>query len=358
MPGNTEQNYRKIKEQNDEEIKSSCVKKEWGNYKQSKEEREKLVTKKTWEKNYNACLHLILGPDEMSESMKIVFKNVCHEPMEQLIYDMVLEGEDEPDTWESIAEKGADLYYIHTKLNQKLERSDYENSEMADWFLLGCIVGEIKERKEDFMVQSEDEMKRAIYRKFLKTDYCLREGKLYREDRDHEHDNFDDYIKFLCKKERNGLLEIHSFNYIWTLLDMRRDNTFEKVRPIQDELYIFCFALALDYDTYNRLRQLLIKEMDGISEEERRLKYRKGFKSFTDSRRDKVLKSYLDNIETRLNCVISDLKGGEEVVLIPGKMLDNVNDQLIKADLRPLTVKTKKGRKLAEKGGERRNGAE
>lgn len=313
----------------------------------SKEEREKLVRKITREKDYNACLDVIYGSDEMSESMKRVIKNVCHEPIEQLIYEMVLE--EACDTRESIVEKGADLYHIHTKLNQRLERSNYENYERSDDYLLICIIGKIKEQKKDFIIQSEDELQLAIYRKYKRTDYSLREGKMYRKDRDQGYDNFDDYVRFLCTQDRNGLLDIHSFNHMWALLDMRRDNTFEKVRPIQDELYIFCFALALDYDVYNRLKQLLINEMGMMREEERRLKYRKSFKDFTDSKRDQELKSYLDNIETRLVCVLNELKGREEVVLIPGKMLDNVDEQLEKFGFRPLTVKTKRGRKLAGK---------
>lgn len=323
----------------------------------SEEERQKKITESMLQRIFNDCLKLVLESAPISESVKRFIKNVCHEPLEQTLYDGILNREEEggKDTWEGIVEKGAALYYIHTKLNQKLERSDYNDSGIPDEFLLGCIAGEIRRRKKDFIIESESELKQAIYRKYLRTDYCLQEERLYWEMKDDGYDNFDDYVAFLCRKERNGLLEIHSFHHIWALLDMRRDNTFEKVRPTQDELYIFCFALALDYTVYEKLKILIVNEMKeeegnrrkGIDGEERKTGYRKSFKGFTDSKRDKVLKGFLDNIETRLDCVMGELKGDEEAVLIPGRMLENVNRQLAELGFCPLTVKGKKGQKLA-----------
>jgi len=311
-----------------------------------------MATPESRTKDYNAVLDIIMEPGELSESMKRIFANICHEPVEQLIYDEVIY-----DKKGSLEEKGAELYYIHSKLNVKLGRCDYFTRNSCDDYLLGCIVDEIKRRKPEYVNEPKKELMHKIYREFQNTDYSKDEDGLRHVVRDELFDNFDDYIKYLFTKERNGLIEIHSFNYLWNRLGLRRDRTFEKIRPTQDELYIFCFALALDYDVYCRLKRFLMKEMTERSEmdgKEKTPKFRSKLKGFTHSDRDDVLKHFLKNIETRLACAQNDLKGC--VDFIPGRMVENVNFDLQRMReeqgnpaLYPLTVKGKKCMKLAHR---------
>lgn len=312
-----------------------------------------MATSESRTKDYHAVLDVIMEPGELPESMKRVFANICHEPVEQLIYDEVIY-----DKKGSLVEKGAELYYIHSELNVKLGRCDYLARKSRDDYLLGCIVDEIKRRKPEYVKEPKRELMQKIYHKFQSTDYIKNKDDLYPIDRDELFDSFDDYLEYLFTKERNGLIEIPSFNYLWERLGLRRDRTFKAIRPTQDELYIICFALALDYDVYCRLKRLLMKEMTlegpGMDGEEKMSQFRSRFNGFTHSDRDDVLKHFLKNIETRLVCAQNDLKGG--VDFIPGKMVENVNLDLQKMReeqgnpaLYPLTVKGKKCMKLAHR---------
>lgn len=313
------------------------------------------LTEVMQQKIYKACLDMILGPDELPENVKYIFINLdCHVPLEQFLYDMIfLYGKNgKPRQPQDFLKKSAALYYIHSKLNEKLDRSYHLRNHMQDDFLLYCILSEAKNRKLDVPNISEDLLKDQIYHKFQNTDYRLGEGEFIAEDMDDRYDNFDDYIKFLFTKRRNGLMEINSFNYLWSRLRIRRDKTFFCVRPTQNELYVFCFALGLDYDTYCRLRRLLEKEWAESSEAERKIKFRKTFEGFTDTERDVVLRGYLEVIGVRLECAKNEVNGRED--FIPGRMLHNVDEDLSHyrtekgEEIKPLTKKIDHGNR---KGG-------
>lgn len=308
------------------------------------ENHENNLTEAMWQKIYNACLNMILGPDELSEKVKYVFINLnCHEPLEQFLYDMIfLHGKNgKPCQLKDFVEKSSDVYYIHSMLNEKLDRSQYLRNNMRDDYLLCCILSEAKKRKLDVPNIPEDLLKDQIYHKFQNTKYRLGEGEFIAEDMDARYDNFDDYVKFLFTKDRNGLMEIHSFNYLWSRLGLDRDSTFFSMRPTQTEVYIFCFALGLDYDVYCKLRRLLEKEWAESSEAERKKKFRKTFKGFTDTERDVVLRGYMEVMGARLKCAKDDVNGRED--FIPGQMLDNVDADLNRyrtekgANIKPLT---------------------
>ena len=321
-------------------------------------------------KDFNAVMDM-LKSEELSESMRRIFVNAAHEPVEQLIYDLVINGggDGRAETLETIVEKGAKLYFLHSLLNVKWGRSEHYKRNSYDGYLLGCIVGEIKKRRPAFQEESEKTLKRLIYRKFKRTSYDLNDIRF--PIRDEQFTNFDDYVKFLWTEERNGVMEIESFTHLWSLVGLRRDNTFEKVRPTQDELYIFCFALALDYDVYCRLRDFEMKEMaaekarraSGAGPEEGTPRFREKFfaRGFTNSGRDEVMRHYLVNVDTRLECAVSDLKSGEDFakadrIFIPGMMVGNVNTDLLRIQKEledpayyPLTVKADGGgRRLAQ----------
>lgn len=317
------------------------------------ENHENNLTEAMRQKIYNACLNMILRPDGLSENVKYVFINLdCHVPLEQFLYDMIfLYGENgKPRQLQDFVKKSSALYCIHSKLNEKLDRSHYLRNNMRDDFLLCCILSEAKKRKLDVPNISEDLLKNRIYRKFQNTEYRLGEGEFIAEDKDDRYDNFDDYVKFLFTKDRNGLMEIRSFNYLWSRLGLNRDRKFFSMRPTQTEVYIFCFALGLDYDVYCKLRHLLEKEWAESSEAERKKKFRRTFKGFTDTERDVVLREYLEAIWVRLECAKKDVNGRED--FIPGRMLDNVDADLNRyrtekgVNIKALTKKTKHGRKL------------
>ncbi|MCM1121157.1 MAG: hypothetical protein NC416_01100 [Eubacterium sp.] len=321
----------------------------------SNERNENLMSESMREKDYNACLDMILGEEKLSECTKIVFKHICHESLEKFTYDMVIDNKKDttPDTSEKIIELGADLYHIHTMLNEKLDRCHFYSTQTCDHYLLHCIINEILKRKKDFVIESMDDLEQAIYQKYQETDYSQKNLALYPPNPDDNYQDFDSYIQFLFKKERNGLIDIKSFHHLWSLLGLRRDHTFRQVRPTQDELYIFCVALTLDYDVFNRLKLFITKEKDKekekeiaeCSESKQNVNFRKNFRGFTNTKRDDTLKEILENIETWRHCALTD----EYADFIPSQLLKNVDEKLINCHMRPLTVKTKHGRKLAPK---------
>ena len=316
------------------------------------EHLEKNENKPMWKKIFNACLNMIIGQDELSENVKYVFINLdCHIPLEQFLYDVIFlyDENGKPHQLQGFVEKSSFLYYIHSMLNEKLDRSHYLRNNMRDDFLLHCILSEAKKRKLDVPNISEDELKEQIYQKFQNTEYVWSEGKFIAEDPDDRYDTFDDYVKFLFTKDRNGLMEIYSFNYLWSRLGLDRDSTFFSMRPTQTEVYIFCFALGLDYDVYRKLRRLLEKEWSESSEAERKKKFRKTFNGFTDTERDVVLRGYMEVIGARLKCAKDDVNGRED--FIPGRMIDNVNADLNRyrvekgVNIKPLTENIGHGRR-------------
>lgn len=239
-------------------------------------ESESNRTEAMQQKIYNACLGMILGPDELSENVKQVFISLdCHAPLEQFLYDMIFlyVENGKPHQPQDFVKKGAALYHIHSILNEKLDRSHYLRNNMRDDFLLNCILSEAKKRKLEIPNISRDYLKEQIYHEFQNTTYVWGEGEFIAEDPSDRYDNFDDYVKFLFTKKGNGRMEIPSFNYLWSRLGLDRDSTFFSIRPTQTEVYIFCFALGLDYDVYRKLRRLLEKEWAESSEAERK----KGF---------------------------------------------------------------------------------
>lgn len=281
------------------------------------------------QKIYKACLGMILGPNELSENVKYILVNLdCHAPLEQFLYDMIfLYGKDgKPHQPQDFVKKSAALYYIHSMLNEKLDRAHYLRDNLRDNALLGCILSEAKNRKLDIPNIPKDLLKDQIYHKFQNTEYCLGKGEFIAEDPDDQYNNFKTYVKFLFTKDGNGLLKVKSFNYLWSRLGLRRDRTFFSMRPTQTEVYIFCFALGLDYDVYCKLRRLLEKEWAESSEAERKKKFRKTFKGFTDTERDVVLREYLEAIWVRLECAKAAANGAED--FIPGLMLDFVDADL------------------------------
>ena len=292
------------------------------------------------QKIYKACLGMILGPNELSENVKYIFVNLdCHAPLEQFLYDMIfLYGKDgKPHQSQDFVKKSAALYYIHSMLNEKLGRAHYLHDNLRDDDLLGCILSEAKNRKLDIPNIPKDLLKDQIYHKFQNTEYRLGEGTFIAEDPGDRYDNFKTYVKFLFTKDGNGLLKVKSFNYLWSRLGLRRDRTFFSMRPTQTEVYIFCFALGLDYGVYCKLRRLLEKEWAESSEDERKKKFRRTFNGFTDTERDTFLKGLLKNIGPRLEFAQKAANGVED--FLPGRMLDRVNENL-------KDHRTEKGEKL------------
>ena len=161
--------------------------------------------------------------------------------------------------------------------------------------MLGCILSKAEKRKLDISNISEDQLKEQIYHAFQENAHSWRETDAIKEEPDDQYNNFDEYVKYLFTKDGNGLMNIHSFNYLWPRLGLDRDSTFFTVRPTQTEAYIFCSALGWDYDVYGKLRRLLEKEWAESSEAEK--KFRKSFKGFTDTERDAVLREYLSPFE-------------------------------------------------------------
>jgi len=74
---------------------------------------------------------------------------------------------------------------------------------------------------------------------------------------DNSFSDFAQYIEYLYTVERNGILKIRSFNYLWSgLLGLSRSQTFVKQLPTNEQLYCFCLALAFDEDVLLRLKRL------------------------------------------------------------------------------------------------------
>lgn len=274
-------------------------------------------------KNFNAGIDMIMDKEPMPETVRTAFVTVCHEPVERAFYDKIIyDGiETKRDSMEELAEMGAKLYHIQTMFNLKLKRSDHIGFKERDEFLLNCIVSEIKRRKQDFPEESKLLLKEKIYLRYCSMDLEYVNDELIVKDPDEAYDDFDNYMEYLFKEERNGVIEINSFNHLWSLLGMKRDQTFKRRYPSKDELYAFCIALALNYKAYCRLKKLLLQKMEkeGTDADSKNEKYR------DDEGRDAILKSFLENIDTRLLIAKKETKGKE---FIPSILVRNVNHDL------------------------------
>jgi len=274
-------------------------------------------------KKYNAGIKMIMDTNPLPETVKAAFVTVCHEPIEKAVYDKIIyEGiENKRVGMEDIAEMGAKLYYIQTLFNQKLNRCDHIRPKERDEFLLNCIVSEIKSRKQDFPDESKQLLKEKIYMRYCNMDLAYVNDELIVKDPDETYDDFDNYMEYLFKEERNGVIEIKSFNHLWNLLGMKRDQTFKKRCPSKNELYTFCVALALDYKAYCHLRKLLLQKMrrEGLDKSSKYAQY------LECERRDAILKLFLENIDTRLLIAKSETNGKE---FVPSILVKNVNYDL------------------------------
>lgn len=278
------------------------------------------------DKSFYACTSMILGQRSLPDTIKTVIKLVCHELIEQVINDKIINDREgcEIGELETLEEKGATLYFLHTKFNQKLNRSDHIGLMEKDEFLLNCIVSEIKRRKEGFPDECREMLKEKIFERYCNMDFSDMEWKLLHRGVKEDYTDFDAYVAWLFKKERNGIIEVETFSHLWGLLGRKRDHTFRKRRPSKDELYMFCFALALDYKTFCQLKELLIKKLEEEGEKgSRKLKNLRD-----EDERDMKLQDFLRNIDSRLDIVRDEVNNSAE--LIPGAMLKNVNYNLKK----------------------------
>jgi len=287
-----------------------------------KEERDEMAIVER-NKKFRACMKMIMEPAPLPETVKTVFVTVCHKPIEEAIYGTIIYGAMDADggSVEEFVEKGAKLYHIHTMLNQKLNRSDHIGFKERDEYLLNCIVSEMKRRKQDFPDTTKQLLKDKIFMKYCNMDLSYVNGELIAKDPDEAYDDFDDYMQYLFKQECNGIIEIQSFNHLWSLLGRKRDQTFKKRRPSKDELYMFCVGLALDYKVYCRLKKLLLQKM----EKEGNARSTQYAQYLDCDRRDAMLKLCLENMDTRLLIAESETKDRE---FIPGLLLKSVNYDL------------------------------
>lgn len=290
---------------------------------------ENVLTEAKRQKIFQAFWNMIVETNGMSYHVKYIFMNLaCHEPLEDFVYDTVFLYEEggKPRTPRDFYERSARLYYLHSRLNETLDRAHKLRDNVRDDFLLNCILSEGRKRQVEIPSIPDKDLKTQIYRTFQKYDWNKKDIPRNPDDR---YDNFDEYLSFLFTKERNGLNDF-TFNSLWNkALGLRRDKTFFTIRPSQTEVYILCFALGLDYDVYRKLRQMLEKEFEEASEEERGQRFRASFKNkgfTTDTKRDELLQGYLEVISIRLNCAISEAQNN--VDLIPSKMVEKVDANL------------------------------
>lgn len=311
---------------------------------------EDILTDTERQKIYQACLRMITGPDELSYDVKYILKTLdCHKPLEQFLYNTVffygkdgkplasLEPEESEKSGEpDFFERSAHLYYLHSMLNEKLDRAHFLRDNMRDDALLHCILSEAKKRKLAIPQNSGEYLKERIYQKFKKRERFSEDGPIIPIILDGQYDNFDDYLKYLYTKDGNRIMDV-SPHGLWKLLDLRRDKTFFAKRPTQNEVYILCISLGLDYHVYDKLRKMLEKEFEEASEEDRKAKFRNSFqkKGFTNTKRDDILRECLENIMSYLIFARSEAHDVEE--FIPGILLKNANQTLERSGEDPLT---------------------
>lgn len=311
---------------------------------------EDILTNEERQKIYQACLRMITSPDELPYDAKYILKTLdCHKPLERFLYNTVffygkdelplasLESEEsgkseEPDFFE----KSAHLYYLHSMLNEKLDRAHFLRDNMRDDALLNCILSEAKKRKLAIPQNSGEYLKERIYQTFKKAKRFSEDGTIIPIILDVQYDNFDDYLKYLYTKDGNRIMKV-SPNGLWKLLGLRRDKTFFDMRPTQNEVYILCVSLGLDYHVYDKLRKMLEKEFEEASDDGRKAKFRNSFqkKGFTNTKRDDIMRECLENMMSYLIFARSEAHGVEE--FIPGILLKNVNQTLERFKEEPLT---------------------
>lgn len=303
-------------------------------------------------KNYNACIKIIAGAESFDENMKRVFTELCHDPVEQTLYDAIINGItteelEQKDTFVSFVEKGVKLYYLHSMFNQKLGRRSYVESGRRDDCLLYCIVEEMRRRKPELddiisasfrkgdTGQEDVRLQDVIYARYQETDLVVLGQHLCVKSKGEKITDFDQYVDYLIGL-KNGLDEKrYSFHHIWNCTTgHHRSSTFHGKRPTKEELYIFCIGAAFDDSVYCRMKSLLIDEIEkGIllkgdtpkKAAKRREKYEE------KEERDYVMMEYLKNINSRL--IFASAEVNKIADFIPRKMLENVNEDLKKRGL-------------------------
>lgn len=324
-------------------------------------------------KNFNACVAVILDPSPFSEDLKRIFTEMCHYPVEQLLYEAIIKGvtqeeAKEEDDFKSMVEKGAKLYFLHNRFNWKLERGIYALANKKDEYLLNCIVNEIKERKpsaEDMIlsyfniknpIQEDVELafqmfRDYIYRRYEEIDFSVYGQTMQIKDKGKEYTDFDSYIKYLFDLKHSADTGKYSFNRIWSMTTghSRSTGTFECKRPSKNELYLFCLGGAYDYEHFCRMKSLLLKEI----EEKKPIKGESSIRTAKrreelehDSDRDKILNEFLKKINARLRNAREDVNYIED--LVPARMIQNANYDLENLNFKPLRKKMSKKQILPE----------
>lgn len=304
-------------------------------------------------KNYNACVEVIMSRQPFDENMKRIFTELCHIPVEQTLYDAIVYGMtseeiERKETFESIVEKGVELYYLHSMFNKKLDRVSYGELEERDDCLLYCIVSEMKRRNPELKgivlahfnrTDKEWEnnlLQDAIYAKYLETDLGGLTRKLHLKKKSDEFTDFNQYVDYLIGLKTSLNDKRNSFHYIWTnTTGHHRSATFHSKRPSKEELYIFCIGAAFDYSVFCRLKSFLIEEIEQgklLKGDNPEKAAKRKEKYLEEDERDIVLRMFLKNINSRLLFASEEVKGIAD--FIPRRMLENVNTDLDKYKLK------------------------
>ena len=291
-------------------------------------------------KNYRACVDMIYSPEPMDDDMIRIFEELCHTSVEQMMNDGVVYGTEEPETFESIVKKGAMMYNLHFRFNQKLGRSIYAKNGGRDDFLLHCIVSELENRiphMADILSDyaSANHLKKIrlqnhIYIEYTRTDYRLPDCSCTPPSQKELYPDFDQYLNAIFRRKDGLNYQRLSFSNIWKLgLGLNRRKSFYAMRPSKDELYIFCAIAGLSDEDFLNLRDLLVQEIDGgrlLKEDtpEKAEARRKDYLEETE--RDRFLLHCLSEIIPRVICAKADTNHFEAD--IPARLLKNLNDDL------------------------------
>ena len=257
------------------------------------------------------------------------------------------------------------LYILHCRLNARLDRCRrrlYALQEY-DFFLSHCIVHETMfRRREEFEKMLSgfarlgeypndfDYLRRTVQWNIYEVahnccfTYVKNNTSLYGKEIYKDHlanplplgcitfrlchfedgiiNDYDEYVKYLLTKNRNGILEVTSLSSFWkSAMGVSRAKTILKARPSDLDLHRFCVALGFDrhvYQKLNELRDVKFKDTEFDN------KY--GIWGDNSKKRNKMIDLFLSQIDHHLIKVRGIARSQEE---IPRLMMVDASIQLM-----------------------------